>query len=67
MTSPDRLRAALAAWHLDRAEARFDFLVQVQTPPGNKAMPVEDATIEWSAQEGALSQGRHDRDPSPDV
>jgi hypothetical protein len=49
MTSPDRLRAALAA-HLDRAEARFDFLVQVQTPPGNTAMPVEDATIEWSNQ-----------------
>jgi hypothetical protein len=46
MISPDRLRAAMTA-HLDRAEARFDFLVQVQTTPGNKVMPVEDASIEW--------------------
>jgi hypothetical protein len=47
LTSPDRLRAAMAA-HLDRAEAQFDFLIQVQTPLGNKAMPVEDASIAWS-------------------
>jgi hypothetical protein len=47
MLSPDRLRAAMAA-HLDQAEARFDFLVQVRTPPQNKSMPVEDASVEWS-------------------
>ena len=47
MLSADRLRAAMAA-HLDRAEARFDFLVQLRDPPGNRAMPVEDATIEWN-------------------
>jgi hypothetical protein len=46
MSAPDRLRAAMVA-HLDRAEARFDFLIQVRTPPGNKAMPVEDASVEW--------------------
>src|SRR5262245_20740519 len=41
--SPDRLTAAMVA-HLDRAEARFDFLIQVRDP----SMPVEDATAEWS-------------------
>ena len=47
MLSPDRLRATMSA-HLDRAEARFDFLVQVRTPPKNRKMPVEDASVEWS-------------------
>lgn len=42
--SKDRLREALVA-HLGRQEARFDFLVQVQTDP--QAMPVEDATVVW--------------------
>lgn len=42
--SPDRLRAAMSA-HLQQHEARFDFLVQVQTDP--VAMPVEDPTVIW--------------------
>jgi hypothetical protein len=46
LISPDRLRAAMTA-HLDRAEARFDFLVQMRAPAGNRAMPVEDASVEW--------------------
>jgi hypothetical protein len=42
--SKGRLHAALAA-HLGQAEARFDFLVQVQSDP--RRMPIEDASIEW--------------------
>jgi hypothetical protein len=49
LSSPDRLRAAMAA-HLDRAEARFDFLVQVRTASRKRAMPIEDASIEWGKQ-----------------
>lgn len=48
MTSPNRLRDAMKA-HLARAEARFDFTVQVRAP-GN-SMPVEDASVEWQADE----------------
>ena len=44
--SPDMLRLAMAD-HLKADEARFDFLVQVQTDPA--AMPVEDPTIDWGA------------------
>jgi len=46
VTSPsrDKLRAAMSA-HLRRREARFDFLVQLQTDP--VAMPVEDPTVVW--------------------
>jgi hypothetical protein len=44
--SPDMLRLAMSA-HLRGHEARFDFLVQVQTDP--VAMPVEDPTVEWDA------------------
>lgn len=46
VTSParDTLRAAMSA-HLRQGEARFDFLVQVQTDP--VAMPVEDPTVVW--------------------
>jgi hypothetical protein len=47
MLSADRLRAAMAA-HLDRADAGFDFLVQLRDPRGNRAMPVEDASVVWS-------------------
>jgi hypothetical protein len=42
--SKDRLREALVA-HLGRQEARFEFLVQLQTDP--EAMPIEDPTVEW--------------------
>jgi hypothetical protein len=42
--SKDRLREAMSA-HLGRQEARFDFLVQLQTDP--VAMPVEDPTVAW--------------------
>lgn len=42
--SKDKLREALAS-HLASGEARFDFLVQVQTDP--VAMPVEDPTVGW--------------------
>src|SRR5262249_44424098 len=45
--SPDRLRAAMA-FHLDRAEARFDFMVQLRPKEGFGKMPVEDPSIEWS-------------------
>jgi len=45
MTSPDRLRAAMAA-RLSRFEARFDFMVQVRASA--ERMPIEDASIEWS-------------------
>jgi hypothetical protein len=44
--SPDKFRLAMAA-HLGGNEARFDFLVQVQSDP--VAMPVEDPTVEWDA------------------
>ena len=36
------------AAHLDRADAEFEFLVQVRDPSRKKAMPVEDASVEWS-------------------
>ncbi len=42
--SADKLRIALSA-HLETHEARFDFLVQVQTNP--ITMPVEDPTVAW--------------------
>jgi hypothetical protein len=42
--SKDRLRAAMSA-HLHQREARFDFLVQLQTDP--VAMPIEDPTVAW--------------------
>jgi hypothetical protein len=42
--SKDKLREALSS-HLASHEARFDFLVQVQTDP--VAMPVEDPTVAW--------------------
>jgi hypothetical protein len=42
--SRDKLRAAMSA-HLQQCEARFDFLVQLQTDP--VAMPVEDPTVVW--------------------
>jgi hypothetical protein len=42
--SKDQLREAMSA-HLRQREARFDFLVQLQTDPA--AMPVEDATVLW--------------------
>ncbi|HYD36508.1 MAG TPA: hypothetical protein VEA60_02775, partial [Allosphingosinicella sp.] len=31
--------------HLDRADATFDFLVQLRTDPAS--MPIEDAAVEW--------------------
>jgi catalase len=40
----DYLSAAMKN-HLQKADACFDFLVQFQTDP--KAMPVEDASVEW--------------------
>ena len=40
----DKLREAMSA-HLRQADARFDFLVQLQTDP--VAMPVEDPTVAW--------------------
>jgi hypothetical protein len=42
--SPDRLRAALRA-SLAAGDACFELLVQPQTDP--RAMPIEDATVEW--------------------
>jgi hypothetical protein len=42
--SKDKLREALSS-HLASREARFDFLVQVQTDP--VAMPVEDPSVGW--------------------
>jgi hypothetical protein len=46
--SMEKLREAMSA-HLAGREARFDFLVQVQTDPAT--MPVENPTIAWD--EGA--------------
>jgi hypothetical protein len=40
----DKLRSAMSA-HLHQDEARFDFLVQLQTDP--VTMPVEDPTVVW--------------------
>jgi hypothetical protein len=42
--SADKLRLAMAA-QLREREARFDFLVQLQTDP--VTMPIEDATVRW--------------------
>lgn len=44
--SPDKFRLGLAHY-LKEHEARFDFLIQVQTDP--QAMPVEDPTVEWTS------------------
>lgn len=44
--SKNMLREAMAA-HLKTREARFDFLVQLQTDP--VSMPVEDPTVPWDA------------------
>ena len=44
LDSKDKLRLALSE-HLMRHEARFDFLVQIQTDP--VTMPVEDPTVLW--------------------
>jgi len=43
-SSPDALRSALRA-SLGAGDACFELLVQPQTDP--RAMPIEDATIEW--------------------
>lgn len=43
-TSKDKLRLALSE-HLETREARFDFLVQLQTDP--ITMPIEDPTARW--------------------
>ncbi|MEO6808969.1 MAG: catalase, partial [Isosphaeraceae bacterium] len=45
-SSKDMLREAMVA-HLKDREARFDFLVQLQTDP--VSMPVEDPTVPWDA------------------
>jgi hypothetical protein len=46
--SPDKLRLALVdRLEKQKRDARFDFLVQVQTDA--RAMPVEDPTVEWDA------------------
>jgi hypothetical protein len=45
------LRDALAA-HLSQADGCFDFMVQFQTD--GRRMPIEDATVEWSAEESPL-------------
>ena len=42
------LRDALIA-HLERADACFDFMIQLQTD--GRRMPIEDATIEWKEEE----------------
>ena len=42
--SKDKLREAMSA-HLQQREARFDFMVQLQTDP--VSMPVEDPTVAW--------------------
>ena len=43
-TSPEALRSALRA-SLGAGDACFELLVQPQTDP--RAMPIEDATVEW--------------------
>lgn len=48
LKSADKLRRAMAA-HLRQREARFDFLVQLQTNP--QSMPIEDATQRWDEQD----------------
>jgi catalase len=51
--SPDFLREALIA-HLASRPARFEFLVQRQRDPS--AMPIEDATIEWSERDAPFER-----------
>lgn len=58
--SADRLRLAMAA-HLQQGEARFDFLVQVQTNAAT--MPIEDATSAWN--EGESPYRKVARSASP--
>jgi catalase len=44
----DYLRDALVA-HLERADACFDLMIQLQTD--GRRMPIEDATVEWKEEE----------------
>ena len=58
------LRDAMQA-HLGRAEAAFDFMVQAQTDP--RAMPVEDASVEWSEQQSAFRTVARVRIPKQNI
>jgi catalase len=50
--SDDYLHDALIA-HLERADACFDFMIQLQTD--GRRMPIEDATIEWKEEQSPFA------------
>lgn len=50
-TNPNYLRDGMQA-HLDRAEARFEFLVQRRTDP--ERMPLDDPSVAWSEDRSPL-------------
>ncbi len=62
-SDPDYLRRALAE-HLDRQEACFDFLVQVQDPEKN--MPIEDPTVKWKTSDAPFRKVASIRIPLQD-
>jgi len=60
---PHYLRRVLAK-HLDRQEACFDFLVQVQDP--DKNMPIEDPTVKWKTSDAPFQEVASIRIPVQD-
>jgi hypothetical protein len=58
------LRTALRN-HLERTEACFDFMIQLQTD--GRTMPIEDATVEWKEQDSPYRPVARIRIPSQNV
>ncbi|MEX2283044.1 MAG: catalase family protein [Gemmatimonadota bacterium] len=58
------LRDAMRS-HLDKAEACFDFLVQVQKD--SRTTPIEDATVEWKEEDSAYRQVARIRIPRQNI
>jgi hypothetical protein len=48
---PDNYLHDAMAEHLERSDASFDFLIQVQTD--GRTMPIENAAVEWKERESA--------------
>jgi hypothetical protein len=58
------LRDALRT-HLERSDACFDFMIQLQTD--SRTMPIEDATVEWKEQESPYRPVARIRIPRQDI
>lgn len=60
----DYLRDALRT-HLERSEACFNFMIQLQTD--SRTMPIEDATVEWKERDSPPSPVARIRIPMQDI